>query len=75
MPHDESFYMSSTIDTINYLLKQLQKYKSRHPERKIGFQNSYGGVLNAYREGDITFKQAVRHLNRMGKNLEAKAKK
>jgi hypothetical protein len=37
----------------------------RKPRKfKAGFQFCPGGILNAYREGDLTFKQAVRQLEK-----------
>jgi hypothetical protein len=30
--------------------------------KKIGYQSSPGDILNAYREGDITFEEAVKEL-------------
>lgn len=40
----------------------------RKPRRlKIGFQMTPAGILNAYREGDLTFKQAVHHLEKWKK--------
>ena len=35
----------------------------RSKPNKRGFQASPGGILNAYREGDITFEGAIEHLN------------
>lgn len=44
---------------VNALVKRL----ARKPT-KIGYQFSPQGILNAYREGDISFARAVRDLNR-----------
>ncbi|MDD5217889.1 MAG: hypothetical protein PHS88_07275 [Candidatus Omnitrophica bacterium] len=44
-------------------LNELHSLLQQKPRReKCGFQGSPGGILNAYREGDVTFEQAVRHL-------------
>lgn len=36
----------------------------RRKPQKLGYQCSPGGILNAYREGDITFNKAVKELER-----------
>lgn len=46
------------------LIRRLQK-KPR--EMRLGYQRSPGGIINAYREGDITFKKAVLELERWKK--------
>jgi len=42
----------------------LQILKRKPRRLKIGYQCSPGGILNAYREGDLTFKQAVQALKK-----------
>ena len=39
---------------------------------KVGYQLSPGGILNAYREGDLNFEEACRELERCGCNLQDK---
>ena len=36
----------------------------RRKPQKLGYQCSPGGILNAYREGDITINKAVKELER-----------
>ncbi len=44
-------------------VNELHALVQRKPRsERNGFQLSPGGILNAYREGDVTFKQAVKHL-------------
>ena len=52
---------ADTISTVNSL---MQKLKRKPRALKIQYYLNPGSILNAYREGDITFKQAVKALNR-----------
>jgi len=45
-------------DAVNKLHKMLERYKQKHPEEKQAFERSIGGVMNAYREGNIDFIKA-----------------
>lgn len=49
------------VEQANDISSLLRRKPQRH---KIGYQCSPSGILNAYREGDLTFKQAVRELER-----------
>ena len=49
------------VKIVNTLVPKLRR-KPR--SLKIGYSASPGGILNAYREGDLTFKQAVKELER-----------
>lgn len=50
-------------DALVTAVNELHSLVQRKPRNKrTAFQLSPGGILNAYREGDVTFKQAVRHL-------------
>lgn len=44
------------------ILHALVQRKPR--SKRIPFQLSPSGILNAYREGDVTFNQAVKHIER-----------
>jgi hypothetical protein len=51
------------LDQLNALRAEIEKDKSEHPETKLGYyRNSVGSILNAYREADITFDEAVQLL-------------
>ncbi len=51
------------IQTIMDTIKTLRALKERHPELKCTFyHHSHGSLLNAYREGDISFDECVRLL-------------
>lgn len=52
-------------DALVVALNELHSVVQRKPRsKKIGFALNPGGILNAYREGDLTFNQAVKHLVR-----------
>ena len=54
-------------------LNELHEKLSQKPENeKMGFAFCPGGVLNAYREGDITFERAVEVLNEWAVSKGAK---
>lgn len=55
-------------DALVVAVNELHSIVQRKPRDEKGpFQLSPGGILNAYREGDVTFKQAVKHLERWAK--------
>ncbi len=45
------------ITTLNDLHKEVQDIKSKQPEAIMGYRLCVFGVLNAYREGDLSFKE------------------
>lgn len=45
---------------VNDAFLECKKFKEQHPEMKNGhYLNSPGSWLNGYREGDITFEEAI----------------
>ncbi|MES3004590.1 MAG: hypothetical protein V4690_00585 [Patescibacteria group bacterium] len=52
------------VETANIISKILKK-KPRH--LKVGYSSTPGGILNAFREGDLTFAQAVKALDKWEK--------
>jgi len=45
---------------LNNAFMDLQRFKAEYPELKNGFYlNSPGSWLNAYREGDLSFQEAI----------------
>jgi hypothetical protein len=52
-------YWGGLTEALNFLHSELQR-KPRHI--RSPYQLSPGGILNAYREGDISFKRAVKDL-------------
>ncbi|HRH25636.1 MAG TPA: hypothetical protein PLD99_01620 [Parcubacteria group bacterium] len=57
----ESAFWSGLTEAVNTLHNTLQ----RKPKRlRIVFTDNPGSILNAYREGDLTFKQAVKQLEK-----------
>jgi hypothetical protein len=55
-------------DELNRVFKQIQEYKNQHPESRSGYYiDSYGSLLNAYREGDIGFDECIKRLEAIAK--------
>src|SRR3990172_12746691 len=52
-------YWDKRVEQINDLRKLLDE---KPEEYKIGWSVSYGGILNAYREGDLSFEEAKQKL-------------
>ena len=48
---------------VRQTIKELNMLRRRHPEMFQGIWLHPGSILNAYVEGSLTFKQAVRELN------------
>ena len=59
--NDKELYYATLRANLNAIHKEIQNAPD---EFKIGYQISPGGVLNAYREGDIDFKTAINHLEK-----------
>jgi len=51
---------SELRDQLNVIHKQLQESPN---ELKCGYQICFGGILNAYREGDVSFTKAIEQFN------------
>lgn len=45
------------LNQLNALFKEIQSDKATHPESKLGHYLTVGSILNAYREGDLTFEE------------------
>ena len=55
--------LQDAIDEISASILQVRNYKNEHPELKVGFyEGSVGGLLNAYREGDLSFDECTERL-------------
>jgi len=63
MKGDKEFY-DNLIKETNRNIKLLS---DKPKEFKIGYQFSYGGILNAYREGDLTFDESIEELYKFGR--------
>lgn len=54
------------VKQINALIQEVMAMKKETPELKNGYYpSSYGSILNAYREGDLSFTQAVKALRKV----------
>lgn len=50
------------LNELNALFKQIQSDKAANPETKLGYYYSVGSILNAYREGDLSFDECCEML-------------
>lgn len=51
------------IESVSVGIKRLREIKADHPDLKHGHYGGVpGSILNAYREGDMTFEEAVKEL-------------
>ena len=56
------------IDIVNKLIREIRDVKVRFPELKVQHNpDNVGSVLNAYREGDLSFEEAVATISSLGK--------
>jgi len=63
-------YVDKEVDKLNKIHKELREFKIKH-DLTIGYRISTGGILNAYRECDISFNDAVKLLDKLGmENME-----
>jgi len=60
--------MHDMVTAINDSIRKVRDHKAEHPELKKAFCVNYGSILNAYREGDLTFAEAVNELSQVGDN-------
>lgn len=60
----ETMHWEGVVDAVNTLHKKLQK-KPRDARKLISVNP--GSILNAYREGDVSFKRAVQLLEKWKK--------
>ena len=56
-------YYEDLLEAVNNGVVEL---RNKPEELKCGFQISHGGILNAYREGDVGFEDAIKHLEGLG---------
>lgn len=54
------------IEQINSLIAEVRAYKDANPDSRCGYYLGYGSLLNAYREGDISFDDAVDLMEKVG---------
>jgi len=53
------------IITINKSRVRLLKLKQANPSLRVGYRICAGGILNAYREGDLNFMEAVTEIENL----------
>lgn len=60
MPINDARTLALKVNQLNEIFKDVQAYKQAHPEAKLGYRPAnYGSLLNAYREGDISFDECI----------------
>lgn len=52
-----TLHLHPKLHQLNRLFKEIQSDKQAHPETKLGYYYSVPSILNAYREGDLTFQE------------------
>lgn len=57
--------IDAKITAADLLICEIRSLKEAHPDLQIGYQLSPGGILNAYREGDIDFETAVHRIKEL----------
>ena len=60
----------SLVDRLNEMHHEVKMFKLEHPELRKGFRWCYAGVLNAYREGDLEFSDAVKAIEDICKGVK-----
>lgn len=53
------------VETINAAMFELREIKKRKPQFRVAVRDEPGSILNAYREGDVTFDEAKEMLERV----------
>lgn len=56
------------VNLVNNVHREIIAIKEARPELRCGYYpNSYGSLLNAYREGDITYTECIHLLKKIEK--------
>jgi len=66
--------MTSKVDQLNQLHRELTAYRAQFPNTRVPHMQSYEGILNAYREGDLTFAEAVKEIDELKPKVLESAK-
>ena len=66
-PITDRAWLAVRVDLLNAALVTVRAWKMEHPEDCAGYNYNPGSILNAYREGDISFGEAQ---DRIGKLIE-----
>lgn len=62
MAEGPSDRLDSLLSSQEVVRAKIVELKHEHPELKLGYREAIGGVLNAYRECDLSFVEAVEAL-------------
>ena len=70
MPINDAKTLRLRLNQLNEIFTDVQAYKQAHPEERCGYYpRNYGSLLNAYREGDVTFDECVELLKAIPERL------
>jgi ribosomal protein L7/L12 len=69
-----TIFMTSKVDQLNQLHRELTAYRAQFPNTRVPHMQSYEGILNAYREGDLTFAEAVKEIDELKPKVLESAK-
>lgn len=61
----EEIEIAISVHRLNRLHLEVEAFKQKHPEAKAAFRMTFGSLLNAYREGDISFDGCVAAMNKI----------
>ena len=51
--------LDSLVEQLNALHREISRIKEERPDLRTAFSMAPGPVLNAYREGDVSYSEAV----------------
>lgn len=66
MPINDAKTLELKVRQLNEIFLDVQAYKAAHPEVRCGYYpQDYGSLLNAYREGDVSFEECIELLKQI----------
>jgi hypothetical protein len=66
MSEEQQIEVDRITKQIAELISKVRQMKRENPVLRLGFYNSnYGSLLNAYREGDLSFEEAVSYMQQI----------
>lgn len=61
---EKQYWVAAFNNQVNHAMANLSQLKRSHPELAVDFRDdSVGSILNAYREGDLSFQSVVMRLD------------
>jgi len=68
MAQDVDDRLTSLLSSLSVIRSKITDLKDEHPEQKLGHRMAFGAILNAYRECDLSFAEAVEQLEEVAKH-------